>query len=83
MRNDLKYYKDYTAFMTEIIDRGDAEKVKNTASKDVTWYIPHHGVYHSKKPDKLRVVFDCSAKFEGVSLNDCLLTALPSLKEFH
>ena len=60
--------------MTEIIDRGDAEKVKNTASKDVTWYIPHHGVYHSKKPDKIRVVFDCSAKFEGVSLNDCLLS---------
>ena len=74
LRNDPKYYKDYTAFMTEIIDRGDAEKVKNTASKDVTWYIPHHGVYHSKKPDKIRVVFDCSAKFEGVSLNDCLLS---------
>ena len=74
LRNDPKYYKDYTAFMTEITDRGDAEKVKNTASKDVTWYIPHHGVYHSKKPDKIRVVFDCSAKFEGVSLNDCLLS---------
>lgn len=24
------------------------------------WYIPHHGVYHPKKPDKIRVVFDCS-----------------------
>ena len=34
-----------------------------------TWYIPHHGVYHPHKPGKIRVVFDCSAKFVGLSLN--------------
>ncbi|XP_057197195.1 uncharacterized protein LOC130558657 [Triplophysa rosa] len=38
------------------------------------WYTPHHGVYHPRKPEKIRVVFDCSAKFEGTSLNDHLLT---------
>jgi len=37
------------------------------------WYIPHHGIYHTKKPNKIRVVFDCSAKFGGTSLNDKLL----------
>ena len=37
------------------------------------WYIPHHGVYHHKKKDKVRIVFDCSAKFRGESLNDHLL----------
>ena len=36
-------------------------------------YVPHTGVYHPKKPDKIRVVFDCSAKYGGVSLNDHLL----------
>ncbi|PIK41868.1 hypothetical protein BSL78_21265 [Apostichopus japonicus] len=36
-------------------------------------YIPHHGVYHPKKPDKLRVVFDCSARFKGQCLNQYLL----------
>ena len=33
------------------------------------WYVPHHEVYHPHKPGKIRVVFDCSAKFVGLSLN--------------
>lgn len=37
------------------------------------WYIPHHGVFHPKKPGKLRVVFDCSAVHDGQSLNGHLL----------
>ncbi|XP_015776464.1 PREDICTED: uncharacterized protein LOC107354491 [Acropora digitifera] len=37
------------------------------------WYIPHHGVYHPKKPNKIRVVFDCSAEFKGETLNKHLL----------
>ena len=36
-------------------------------------YIPHHGIYHPKK-NKIRVVFDCSARFKGTSLNDHLLS---------
>ena len=37
------------------------------------WYLPHFGVYHPKKPDQIRVVFDSSAEFQGVSLNKELL----------
>ena len=37
------------------------------------WYILHHGVYHPKKPNKIRVVFDCSAEFKGETLNKHLL----------
>ena len=33
------------------------------------WYIPHHAVYHKRKKT-LRVVFDCSSKFQHASLND-------------
>ncbi|KAJ8411417.1 hypothetical protein AAFF_G00162250 [Aldrovandia affinis] len=54
--------------------RGDAEPAPKTPEGQTVWYIPHHGVYHPKKPEKLRVMFDCSAKFHGVSLNDMLLT---------
>ncbi|XP_031555224.1 uncharacterized protein LOC116292114 [Actinia tenebrosa] len=37
------------------------------------WYLPHHGVYHPHKPNKIRVVFNCSAKYNGTSLNSQLL----------
>ena len=29
----------------------------------------NNGVYHPQKPDKIRVVFDCTATFDGESLN--------------
>ena len=37
------------------------------------WYLPHFGVYHPRKPDQIRVVFDSSAEYQGVSLNKELL----------
>ncbi|XP_067049874.1 uncharacterized protein [Acropora muricata] len=66
--------RDYCSFMEEIISSGYAERVPidETTSKQV-WYIPHHGVYHKKKPGKIRVVFDCSALCDGQSLNQQLL----------
>ncbi|KAK3545764.1 hypothetical protein QTP70_011831, partial [Hemibagrus guttatus] len=74
-RKDQTYYKDYVSFMDGTISRGDAEKVPEEESDNSpVWYIPHHGVYHPQKPGKIRVVFDCSAKFQDTSLNDHLLT---------
>ncbi|XP_077977489.1 uncharacterized protein LOC144433051 [Glandiceps talaboti] len=69
-----KYYDDYKKFMDDIIDKGDAERVSSKEEEDRVWYIPHHGVYHPQKPEKIRVVFDCSARFKGTSLNNHLLT---------
>ena len=72
--SDPKYYADYKLFMTEIIERGDAEKIPpDEIERDQVWYIPHHGVYNPKKPEKIRVVFDCSSRYKGTSLNDHLL----------
>ena len=69
-----QYLQHYMAFMKEIMDRGDAEKVPNDVmSNNNHWYIPHHGVYHPKKPEKVRVVFDCSARYQGTCINDHLL----------
>lgn len=71
-RNE-RYKADYIKFMNDIIERGDAEEVEDEGLPGETWYIPHHGIYHPKKPEKLRVVFDCSAKCKGTSLNENLL----------
>ena len=67
------YHKDYTEFMQAIIRDGEAGKVEDPGKEGQVWYIPHHGVYHPKKPGKIRVDFDCSARHGSVSLNGQLL----------
>ncbi|XP_023197668.1 uncharacterized protein LOC111610010 [Xiphophorus maculatus] len=74
LKTSKQYYEQYKTFMEETINKGDAEPAPTTSEGETEWYLPHHGIYHPRKPDKLRVVFDCSAKFHGVSLNDTLLT---------
>lgn len=34
-----------------------------------TNYVPHHGVYHPRGPTHVRVVFNRSARYKGISLN--------------
>ncbi|XP_050417786.2 uncharacterized protein LOC126831152, partial [Patella vulgata] len=76
MRRDTNYCNDYIKFMTKIICNGYAEVVPDSqVNRDdgQVWYIPHHGVYHPRKPGELRVVFDCAAMYDGISLNRQLL----------
>lgn len=61
--SDAKYNNDYVSFMNAVIENGYTEEVPALNEEDVNqqvWYIPHHGVYHPKKPNKIRVVFDLS-----------------------
>ncbi|XP_060077584.1 uncharacterized protein LOC132557112 [Ylistrum balloti] len=66
------------AFMKKIIDRGHAEVASPISIDDdrERWYLPLFGVYHPKKPGKIRGVFDSSAKFKDVSLNEVLMKGL-------
>ena len=70
MQRDKQFKQDYISFMENIIAKGYARKCENGTQG--SWYIPHHGVYHPAK-NKIRVVFDCSAKNSGISLNSVLL----------
>ncbi|XP_046560355.1 uncharacterized protein LOC124269381 [Haliotis rubra] len=71
-----KFQEDYKVFMKDILDKGYAEKVPVSeihGTPGKVWYFPHHGVYHPRKPETIRVVFDCTAGYQGVCLNSMLL----------
>ena len=74
-KRNPKYLEDYRAFMRDVValcaERVPADRLKVQDGK--VNYVPHTRVYHPKRPQQIRVVFDCSAQFEGVSLNDYLL----------
>ena len=67
---------DYLEFMGKIIDKGHASAIP---SKEVppppgrSRYLPHFAFYHKTKRT-IRVVFDSSYEFEGVSLTKVLFT---------
>ena len=61
-----KFFVDYVKFIEVLLVKGYARKSTKELTEGRTWYFPHHGVYHSSKPEKIRVVFNCSAKFNGV-----------------
>ena len=70
--NDKGLKDDYLTFMKKIFDNGHASQVpvdQLQTTKGKAWYLPHFNVYHPRKPDQIRVVFDCSTIYESQSLN--------------
>ena len=71
--NELK--QKYVSVMQSYVDHGWAEKVEDEEPvSSFCWYLPHHPVVNPRKPEKLRIVFDCAAKFMGISLNNMLMS---------
>ncbi|XP_078330327.1 uncharacterized protein LOC111129274 [Crassostrea virginica] len=71
-RNQKKK-EHFFAFMQKVLESNHAELAPDIPPDKERWYLPLFGVYHPRKPDQIRGVFDSSAKFEGVCLNDQLL----------
>ena len=74
LSSDTVLCNKYVNVLENYIDKGYAKKVSpdQLDNTNVKWYLPHHPVFHPKKPDKVRIVFDCAAKHKGASLNDAL-----------
>ena len=68
--------EQYFTFMQKIFDNDHAEIVRQEHLRPdkLCWYLPHFGVYHPNKKDKIRVLLDAAAESNGVSLNKLLLT---------
>ena len=73
LTKDDRFYQQYTEFMQEIVEKGYPKESKSTPQDERVWYLPHHGTYHPVKPDKIRVVFDCSSEPNKRSINKELL----------
>ena len=72
---DKTFHRKHREFMENLIEKGYARKLTEEEAarpKGNTWYLPHHGVFHPQKKDKIRVVFDAAAMQEGVSLDNQL-----------
>ena len=73
---DPGLFQKYSAFIDNLLDRAYASKVLDSQLSRpcvASWFLPRHPVFHPKKPGKVWVVFDCAAKFRGISLNNVLL----------
>ena len=69
LKKDDRFYQQYTEFMQEILEKGYGKESKSTSHDGRVWYLPHHGLYHPWKPDKIRVVFNHPANrsFDKIS----------------
>ena len=66
--------RDYKVFMKPMVENNFMEKIPEDeiyVEPGRSWYLLHHAVYHKQK-EKIRVVFDCSSKYQGISLNNSL-----------
>ena len=63
-------FEKYNAEILKLLSSNYAEKVDLAVPPgDKIWYLPHQAVLSSNKPGKVRVVFDCAAKYDSESLN--------------
>nr|CAB3263160.1 uncharacterized protein LOC104265735 [Phallusia mammillata] len=76
LKKDEKLRERYVGTVETYIQKGYAKRISShdRGQSKREWYLPHHPVLHPRKPDKVRVVFDCAAKHAGVALNDALMS---------
>ncbi len=74
MDKDSKLHRRYCDIMEDQERNGIIEEAPVECS-DTTYTMPHHAVIREDRTTtKCRIVYDCSSKEDGASLNECMLT---------
>jgi hypothetical protein len=73
---------EYQKTIESYIEKGYLKRVtEEESSPPEVWYLPHFPVVRMDKTStKVRIVFDCSAKTDGISLNGVIYTG-PKLEQ--
>ena len=66
--------KEYNDTIKSYVDKGYLRKLTpEEMSATGSWYLPHFPIVKlDKSTTRVRIVFDCSAKHDGISLNDAI-----------
>ena len=75
MQRDPVFHAKYSSVVEKYQTEGSSRQVHDDELVKLKpiWYLPHHAVWHLRKPEEPRVVFDCASKSGGTSLNEELL----------
>ena len=75
MQRDPVFHAKYSSVVEKYQTEESSREVHGDglAKLKPVWYLPHHAVWHPRKPEEPRVVFDCASKSGGTSLNEELL----------
>ena len=78
LQKDETIKKRYKEAIDTDVNAGCVRKVDlaelNETKEKLQWYLPHHPVINPHKPEKVRSVCNAAAKYQGVALNDKLLS---------
>ena len=70
---DPQLAESYSEVISKYTQKGYISKVTPSKTDEKAWYLPHFAIVRPEKTTtKTRVVFDASAKFNGLSLNDVI-----------
>jgi hypothetical protein len=67
---DKSLHQQYTNYVKDMLNQGYCEVTPTSEENKIAWFLPHHPVLSDSKPGKIRIVYDCSSKYMGLSLND-------------
>jgi len=75
LRHNPDIRREYQAVSESQLQQGIVEEVIDDPPDAKAHYLPHHAVIRmDKQTTKLRIVYDASARSEGISLNDSLFS---------